>query len=220
MPNNCYFKMKITGPGQAVYEFIDMLQWAGPYVKDGLGRVFSFDFLVPDETIRDSKTGYIAVLGEGDCANSVYTSMKDGCGSPRTLESETKRLSLAVEYYSSDTDACFQEHGTIICGKVLEHECIDYHEYFVEGMTENELVDFCKEKGLSQEELMSSLNYNGEYCEGGYPHFGEFSDLFFYLYEFRKDSLNKLIDAQIESASIRAARSQVILPEVNYKPER
>lgn len=185
MPNMCYFQMKISGPQAAIDEFVDAIKWAGPFSNNGLGRAFSFDFPCPGEIEKDIKRGYIAVFGEGDCDNSILSSLRDYSGYKRSLESETKRLGLAVEYFSSETGCHFQEHGIIVCGNVLTHDCVYYEETFVEDKSEEYLQAFCIEKGLTREELMRAVNCNGDYCEGGFENFGEFSNLFPLLNEKR-----------------------------------
>ena len=214
MPNMCYFQMKLTGPEPSVREMIEALQWSGAFSSNGLGRAFSFDLSDPDEIEKDPETGYISLIGEGDCANSVLSSLRELSGYKRSLESETKRLGMGVEYFSSEPDNCFQEHGIIVCGKVLTSESVRYEEYFMEDKSDAEIEAFCCEKGITREQLVQSLNCNGEYCEGGFQDFGTFSDLSAQIYEmqFAAACLSNhksefSIDAKIQSASNRMKKS-------------
>lgn len=208
MANNCYFEMKIAGPEAAVNEFMQMLKWEGRFKHCGLGRTFSFDLTCPGEIERDPNSRDIAVVGAGDCAWSVLSSMKDRPGRERSLESETKRLGVAVEYFSSETGYRFQEHGIIVCGQVFEEDSVRYEEYMVEGNSPEAIDAICKEKGLTKEELMASVNHNGDYCVGGYENFGEYSDLFSALQAYRAQDLStRSLDEAILDAATKAGAS-------------
>lgn len=178
MPNSCYFQMKIAGPEMAVQEMVSLLDKTSKVTNIMLGKVDSFNIPNPGETEMDPLTGWIAVFGEGDCANSVLTSMRERPGGMRSLESETARLGLAVEYYSSDPHNEFQEHGKVVCGQVVEEQTVHYEEFFVEDKSEDEIAVFCEEHGISRVELDAGVNCNGEYCIGGFEDFGVFGDLF------------------------------------------
>ena len=209
MPNNCYFKMRITGPEAGVCELADMIARTGRYSKedpmDGLGRVFSFEIseLVPMK--RDPKTGFVSIEGQGDCAWSVNLAMREWPPGTMTLESETKRLGLAVEYFSSENDLEFQEHGIIICGQAITDETVHYEEHFVEEMEPLELDELCEETGLTLEDIKKGTNVNGDFCIGGVENFGEYRDLFSLLKEHRALSYHPPLSERLQDASTRAA---------------
>lgn len=203
MPNNCYFETKIAGPEKAVQEFIQMLQWTGPFARNGLGRVFSFDLTVPPEIVKDPHSENISVVGQGDCANSVKNAILDS--KPFSLMSETARLGLAVEIYSSDPENFFQEHILACKGNLMINESVHYEEYMIEGSSESYIQEIMEEKGLTREELMVQVNDNGDYCIGGYENFGEFQDLFAYL-DIQAERKPALAE-RIQSAASRAGET-------------
>lgn len=213
MANNCYFEMKIAGEEPAVQEFIQMLQRKGEFTNNGLGRVFSFDILNPDHPERDPVSGGIALVGAGDCAWSIKSALQDW--EPRNLMSETERLGLVVEAYSSEPGLCFQEHVLCDKGKMIIEDCVDYEEHWIEGADEMYIQEVMEEKGLTREELMSKLNHNGDYTEGGFEDFGEFDDLFKYLELSRKPAL----DAVISDAGARASGQNVPQKDREYVKE-
>lgn len=191
MPNFCGFDMKIAGPEPAVMELVSLLQTKDPYT--GLGRVFSFD-LDDSMTEKDPRGGdLICVQGFGDCAWSLDSSMRDGCGFPRTLEKECERLGLVVEAFSSEPGCCFQEHLLIAKDDIVIDETEKYEEHLIDGATEEYIQNLCDEKHLTREQLMSKLNHNGEYTVGGVENYCEFGNLFRYLEVEKKPSLASVI---------------------------
>lgn len=180
MANSCYFLMKIAGKEENVQTFIRMLQHTGEYARqNGLGRISSFE--IDEDTIERSPDNgqYYSVEGQGDCDWSLKTALQDY--KSRDLLKEVKRLGLFVEAYSSEPGCEFQEHLLIDRGKLLVSDCIDYEEYFVEDMDESQIQKLLQDKGITREELMSSVNSNGDYCVGGFHNFGDFHDPFPYL---------------------------------------
>ena len=201
MANNCYFEMKIAGPEKAVEEFIRMLQHKGPGY--GLGRVFSFDPIFPNKVERDPATGNIAIEGAGDCAWSLKTSLLDW--SPHSLLSETERLGLVVEAYSSEPGLCFQEHILVVRDELKIDECVDYEEYSIDGAKEEYIQDVMEEYKLTREQLMEKVNDNGDFTVGGYENFGDFEDLFRYFEPELKTDLKLSLSDRIASAKSRSA---------------
>jgi len=194
MANNCYFEMKIAGEEKAVDEFVQMIKWQGGY---GLGRVFSFE-----ETERDPAPlgdPFIAVTGSGDCAWSLLTSLVEWTDD-RNLLTEAKRLGLVIEAFSSEPGCCFQEHFLINKGEPLIADCVDYHEYLVDGLNDAELQSLAEELSLTPEFLRSKMDVNGDYCVGGLgDQFGDYGDLFSFLQQEKKRPL----DQQISSAETK-----------------
>jgi len=182
MANNCYFAMKIAGEKENVEEFIQMLQWQGPFENRGLGRVFSFEVNDFEPEVSENNN-LVAMTGSGDCAWSIFSAMcAESRGDLPSLESETRRLNLAVEVYSSEPGIGFQEHYLINRGDVIKDECIDYSETWTLEMSEEDIQEFCEENEISREHFDQSINENGDYTTGGYgDQFGDFEDLFSYF---------------------------------------
>ena len=127
MANNCLFDWKIVGEENNVNEIISMMKWEGKFEENGLGRIYEIE--CTDES--DNADGTISAYGYGDCAWSVLTAMRNYGGREPSLESETERLGLKIEIYSSEPGCAFQEHVIIDNGKVVEEECVDYEEHWV-----------------------------------------------------------------------------------------
>lgn len=173
MANNCDFSMRITGGEAEIKELISMLRWEGDFKENGLGRVYSFD--VDSDVLPTDLADVYQVDGFGDCAWSVLTAMcteyREGAPS---LESETKRLGLVVEVYSSEPGCQFQEHYLFVKGDVICSECVDYQEHWVEG--HDSLDAYNEENGTSFTEDM--VNENGDVCIGGFgDDYGVFEDV-------------------------------------------
>lgn len=171
MANNCYFEMRITGREQDANELIKMMRFEGKYKDCGIGRIFSCDPFSSFEKVNGD-IGYIDACG--DCAWSILCSMmtqyrKD---SP-SIESETKKLDLIVEIYSSEPGCCFQEHYVINRGDVIENDCVYYEEHWVSGYRSLDEYNEENETEFTQEDL----NANGDVTIGGFgADFGCFDD--------------------------------------------
>ena len=169
MANNCFFDMKITGKKENVEELIQMLKWKGEFVNSGLGRVYSCD-----EVERyDYGNNIISTLVCGDCAWSVLTAM---CAWGRfdtpSLESETKRLNLIVEVYSTETGCAFQEHFLIKKGIVEINDCVDYEEHWIADYENIEEYNEEWETNFTAD----MVDENGNICIGGFENYGDFED--------------------------------------------
>ena len=128
MANNCLFDFKIVGKEENVDELMEMMQWQGKYENNGLGRIYEVD--LSDKDYRAD--GTVEAYGYGDCAWSVLTAMRNYADRNPSLESETNRLGLVIEIYSSEPGCCFQEHVVIDKGDVIVDECVDYEEHWVD----------------------------------------------------------------------------------------
>lgn len=205
MANNCCFDMKIVGKEDSVREFIRSLKWEDEFEHNGLGRTFSF---YEDESTlaHDPRPGsnLISIMGFGDCAWSVLSAMTKESGYDRTLESETERLGICVELYSSEPGCCFQEHYIINNGEFLKDESVDYNEYFIDEDDEELIQELLEELKISREELFENINDNGDYTTGGFSYYGEYEDLFSY---FPVEVSKTPLDEQIKAAQIQAAAS-------------
>lgn len=127
MANNCLFDYKIVGKEENVNELIEMMQWEGRFENEGLGRIYE----IWSDEAQDNGDGTVSVLGYGDCAWSVLTAMRNYGGRTPSLESETERLGLKIEIYSSEPGCAFQEHVIIDNGQVVEEQCVDYEEHWI-----------------------------------------------------------------------------------------
>lgn len=156
-----------------------MLQWTGEFENSGLGWVYSFE--TDEDTLEHSPSdkSVISIEGQGDCAWSLKSALQDFALRP--LLQETRRLGLMVEAYSSEPALEFQEHIVIDRGTLLLEDCVPFEEFCVENASPSELDAFCKEKGITLAQLMSKVNSNGDYCEGGFENFGEFQNPFPFL---------------------------------------
>lgn len=194
MANNCCFDMKITGGEEGIKELVSMLRWEGKFKEAGLGRIYSFE---ADEIEKTNIPGVYQTRGAGDCAWSVLTAMQNYGGRHPSLESETGRLGLVVEVYSSEPGIGFQEHILIAMGSVIISDCVDYSEHWVEGP--EHLEEYNQEYGTDFTPDM--LDENGDVCIGGYgDSYGDFADVSEY-FAFEKEVQPASIDDQIRAAA-------------------
>ncbi len=170
MSNACYFEMKIAGDEPAVLEFAKTL-------KDGFGQVSTFE-LNESGVERDPHGGpAVALSGQGSCVRSVTAAMLANDGY-EDLYSETERLGLAVEVFSSEPSSGFQEHLLMDRGILAVDETISYQEIFVDWSEPEDVQELLSETGLSREELEAKTNEYGELWIGGFENYGQFQDLF------------------------------------------
>lgn len=168
MANNCAVDMKISGKVKNIKELIEMLSWKGQYKDDGLGRVFDccyddYDFEVANDEDIIGVTVFL------DVAWSIQSAMRNKkC---RNLETETERLNLVVEAYSSEPGNQFQEYVLIDRGEVVIDECVDYEEHWVQEY--DTIEEYNAENGTNFTEDM--INENGDICIGGFgDQYGQF----------------------------------------------
>lgn len=178
MANNCVFDMRITGKEDAIKEFIALLSWTGKFEDCGLGRTYSFDAEELEET---ALPGVFAVTGYGDCAWSILTAMcREYRGDAPSLESETERLGLVVEIYSSEPGCAFQEHYIFVKGNCILDDCVDYEEHWIEGY--DSLDEYNKEFDTDFTEDM--IDDDGNVCIGGFgDEYANFADMSNYFKE-------------------------------------
>lgn len=171
MSNACYFEMKIAGDKPAVMEFAKMLE------GKGFDQVTAFE-LNANEVEHDSHDRQvIALSGQGSCAKSVAAAMLANDGY-EDLYSETERLGLAVEVFSSEPSSGFQEHLLMDRGILVVDETASYQETFVDWSNPEDVHELLSETGLSREELEVKVNEYSELWIGGFENYGQFQDLF------------------------------------------
>ena len=137
----CCYVMKILGAEEPVKEFVRMLRAEGEYHQDGLG-------LIDSANLRESQYIPPAIYSctiEGECASSVAISMME----PRrkSLESESKRLNLVLEIYSTNSDEGLQEHFIFVQGNVWLSE----EKEFIEGY--GEFADYLRIFLIERDEI-------------------------------------------------------------------
>lgn len=170
MANNCSVDAKITGKAKDVKELIEMMSGRGQYEHDGLGRVFEC-WYNDDDFDAANDDDIVDVNVYLDVAWSIVSAMREYAGRERSLESETKRLNLVFEAYSSELGVGFQEHVLIDRGDVLIDECVDYEEHWVDDY--DKIEEYNEEYGTNFTEDM--INDNGDVCIGGFgDKYGQF----------------------------------------------
>lgn len=121
MANECSFSALITGRVENVREFLKTMR-----------RRWAYEVICEDEPqLEDfAPDGIISEYVEGFCKWSVLCAMRDEYRNP-SIESESGRLNLFVEIYSTEIGCAFQEHVFIKKGVVAVDECVDYNEIYV-----------------------------------------------------------------------------------------
>lgn len=121
MANECSFSALITGRVENVREFLKTMR-----------RRWAYEVICEDEPeLEDfASDDIISEYAEGFCKWSVLCAMRDKFRSP-SIESESRKLNLFVEIYSTEIGCAFQEHVFIKKGVVAVDECVDYNEIYV-----------------------------------------------------------------------------------------
>ena len=169
MANNCDFDLKITGGKAEIEELVAMLSHKGDYKGNGLGEI---DVFYPGELTETSVPGVFELIGGGDCPWSVLCALRAEYHEV-SLESESKRLGLVIEAYSSEPGAGFQEHILIDKGSVIVDECVDYKEYCIDSC--DSVEQYNEKYGTNFTKDM--VDDNGNICIGGFgENYGCFKD--------------------------------------------
>lgn len=177
MANFCDFDMHIAGSKSGVEELIAMLSHKGDFKEDGLGRIFDLDVVEFEETQISGV--YEATCG-GDCAWSIKSSMRDDGIRERSLESESERLGLVVEVFSSEPGNGFQEHLLIVKGEVVVDDCVDYKEHWIGGSASLEEYNRKNDTDFTPD----MVNEDGDVCIGGFgDEYAVFEDMSHYFVE-------------------------------------
>ena len=209
MANNCAFDMRITGGEAEIKELISMLRWENEF--HGLGRVFSMEIDSLEKTdVPDIFTIYLS----GDCANSVKSSMRDDGIRFPSLESESKRLGLVVEVFSSEPGCEFQEHFLVAKGQVIIDACVHYEEHVVDNF--GGVDNYNRIHGTNFTKDM--VNCNGEVCIGGFgAAYMDWHDAAEYF-----QSVGLSVDDRIRAATEKgkAAEGRDIRPQAPDEPIR
>nr|DAP05375.1 MAG TPA: hypothetical protein [Caudoviricetes sp.] len=121
MANECSFSALITGRVENIREFLKTMRryWAYEVIYEDEPELEDF---APDDIVSE----YV----EGFCKWSVLCVMRDKYRSP-SIESESRKLGLFVEIYSTEIGCAFQEHVFIKKGEIAVDDCVDYNEIYV-----------------------------------------------------------------------------------------
>lgn len=121
MANECSFSALITGRTANVREFLKTMR-----------RNWAYEVICEDEPeLEDfAPDGIISEYAEGFCKWSVLYAMRDKYRSP-SIESESRKLGLFVEIYSTEIGCAFQEHVFIKKGEIVVDDRVDYDEIYV-----------------------------------------------------------------------------------------
>ena len=169
MANNCAVDARVTGKAKNIKELIQMLQRKGEYKDDGLGRVFDCSYDKYEFEVANDED-IIRVDLFLDVAWSILPALRRNTSRVHSIESETERLNLVFEAYSSESGCQFQEHVLIDRGTILTDDCVEYKEYWVQEF--DTIEEFNEEYGFDFTEDM--VNDNGDVCIGGFENYGEF----------------------------------------------
>ena len=150
MPNICLYSMCTIGKKEDVEEFIKVIKADYDYGTMEFShdrhffRVFEADCNEIECLGKNIHEDNIyKVIINGECAWSVgccmfkggyYDDFKERFPNEfrgTTVPEESKRLNLSIEIFSEECGCCFQEHYTVIDGKIIEDECVDWNEYYL-----------------------------------------------------------------------------------------
>ena len=191
MANFCEFDMRVVGKRENINELISLLNYEGTGEIDGFGRIYELN--VTNEYDED---GLSSADLSGDCAWSIYSGLiEDG------LLNETKRLHLVLEAYSREPGMGFAEHYIISGGEIVGNEVVDYNEYHVDILTEEELENLSFEAREDIDTIRKVASENeGYFGVGGFgANYASFIDLIkFFKKEHEADGLSSKVETFYE----------------------
>ena len=162
MANCCGYEMKVIGPKMNCKKLLDILQNKSDREFD---RVY--EAYLSREYGNDDR--YIMEIS-GDCAWSVMLSMIDSSYRKRpgrtSLAAESKRLKLDIEVYSAEPEVGFAEHYRYQNGTALNHECVDYEEFWWDHDSYPTIKKLNAEYGTTFSE--DDFDENSIHIEGGF----------------------------------------------------
>lgn len=167
MANYCDFDIRISGQPEAVLEMASMLKVTDSFLNENalkrhFGGVYYCDF--EDYGIVMVGDGLCYLDGGGSCAWSIQSSMREKLSGFSTLESESKRLGVMIEAYSSEPGFKFQEHVLISKGNVIIDDCVDYEEHYVGSAEKLEAYNKAHDTAFTED----MINDDGDVCIGGF----------------------------------------------------
>ena len=165
MANNCFFTMHVKGKKENVDEFFAELR---DYERvPHFWRVFSADRL----DLQSEPDGTVVAEIIGDCPE-VSTS----------LQKESKRLSLAIEVFSEEPGAEFQEHYHYEYGERIAAEDVKWHSFWFDEdaydapTREEKFAAFLKENDLRASDYsLADLDDCDCVHSGGFGNYGDFA---------------------------------------------
>lgn len=155
MANECVFSALVTGRVENVREFLKILRnnWAYGVLCEDEPQIEYFD---SDAIISEHVEGY--------CRWSVLCAMRSEYRNP-SIESESKRLNLFVEFYSTEPGCAFQEHVFIKKGAVCIDDCVDYEEFYVGNYNSIEEFNEDNDTTFTQEMVAGDYIITGGFGE-------------------------------------------------------
>lgn len=125
---------------------------------------------------------------------------------PTNMLTESERLNLVIEAYSSEPGMGFQEHYLIDSGEIVIEDEVDYSENYAPDLSLEEKIEIAEEHNVTVEELENMVNDDGDICFGGYgDDFANFEDLFVRLNAHSNSEKKIPLDEQLSNAQKRAA---------------
>lgn len=158
MANWCLFDMKVAGREKNnCMAFYEMLKKEPTWETDEV------------QIAREGmENGFYFMELYGECKWSVLNAMdkRENRTKSKTLKEESKRLSLEIDVYGTESSDCFAEHIRYKNGKRLTDDCVDYEEYYwdkaeyptIEAYNEAHHTDFTEE----------DFDIDGYHYDGGF----------------------------------------------------
>lgn len=157
MANWCSYCMRITGGETECKEFYAILKSE---------KTRHFDRVYEADVLREGNhNGIHFVEISGYCAWSVCNSMDNDDGLT-TLQAESARLELMIEVYSTEPSNQIAEHIWYLNGQCIEHECVDYTEFYWDKCEYPTIEELNAHYGTTYSK--DDFDMDGYHIEGGF----------------------------------------------------
>ena len=173
MANICSFQMMVRGKHDDIESFYNAMSQNG---NIWMGRGADAEIKYNDE----EGTAFI----DGWCKWSIQSAMIDNAISMRTepgmwafstvdrnslefitLLEATERWDLVIEAYSEEPGCCFQEHYVFDNGDILEDDCIEWYEYYLDDYSTKEEAESELGMEITDEEWEEGYAGSGGFTE-------------------------------------------------------